>query len=218
MITVPAYFDNNQVVATQKAAQIAGFKKIERIVKEPTAAALAYEMEKNSGTSNTLVCDLGGGTFDISLIKKIGSKVDSLSVTATLGDRDLGGDDYTNLFTNAIRNLILEENDQVKFDEKIEAILKEEVLKTKHLLFFEEKYSFICQFYLQQKVKFLLLKNNHKRIFNEVTKEKTNQIKELLIKFLNDKKVKNKKISKVVAVGGASRMPTYLSLLETITV
>ncbi len=218
VITVPAYFDNNQVVATQRAAEIAGFQKIERIVKEPTAAAFAYEMEKSSGTSNTMVCDLGGGTFDISLIKKIGSNVDSLSVTATLGDRDLGGDDYTNLFTNAIRNLIIKENDQVKFDSSIEAVLKDEVLKVKHLLSIKSEVDIILPVLPTSKGEtFSFTKTISREFFNEITQVKTNQIEELLVKFLNHKKVKNKKIDKLVAVGGASRMPIYLSLLEKIT-
>ena len=218
VITVPAYFDNNQVVATKRAAEIAGFQKIERIVKEPTAAAFAYEMEKSSGTSNTLVCDLGGGTFDISLIKKIGSDVDSLSVTATLGDSNLGGDDYTNLFANAIRDLIIKENDQVKFDLSIEALLKDEVLKVKHLLSIQNEVEINLPVLPTSKGEtFSFSKTITREFFDEITKIKTNQIEELLKKFLNDKKVKNKKINKVVSVGGASRMPLYLSLLKKVT-
>ena len=71
VITVPAYFDNNQRVATKKAAQIAGLN-IQRLISEPTAAAFAYGISKESSKSISLVLDLGGGTFDISLVRSDG--------------------------------------------------------------------------------------------------------------------------------------------------
>ena len=89
VITVPAYFDDSQRQATKQAGEIAGFK-VERIINEPTAASLAYGLEKKSGET-IAVYDLGGGTFDISILE-IGDGV--FEVKATNGDTHLGGDDF----------------------------------------------------------------------------------------------------------------------------
>ncbi len=90
VITVPAYFEDSQRQATKEAGQIAGLNVL-RIVNEPTAAALAYGLEKGEQEQTILVFDLGGGTFDVSLLE-IGDGV--VEVMATAGDNQLGGDDW----------------------------------------------------------------------------------------------------------------------------
>ena len=90
VITVPAYFEDAQRQATKEAGQIAGLNVL-RIVNEPTAAALAYGLEKSDKEQTILVFDLGGGTFDVSLLE-IGDGV--VEVLATAGDNELGGDDW----------------------------------------------------------------------------------------------------------------------------
>ena len=90
VITVPAYFDDAQRQATKEAGQIAGLEVL-RIINEPTAAALAYGLDKQSTDQTILVFDLGGGTFDVSLLE-IGEGV--FEVKATHGDTQLGGDDW----------------------------------------------------------------------------------------------------------------------------
>ena len=92
VITVPAYFNDAQRQATKDAGQIAGLNVL-RIVNEPTAAALAYGLEKADKEQTILVFDLGGGTFDVSLLE-IGDGV--VEVRATSGDNHLGGDDWDN--------------------------------------------------------------------------------------------------------------------------
>ena len=92
VITVPAYFEDAQRQATKEAGQIAGLEVL-RIVNEPTAAALAYGLDKNENEETILVFDLGGGTFDVSLLE-IGDGV--VEVLATAGDNELGGDDWDN--------------------------------------------------------------------------------------------------------------------------
>ena len=92
VITVPAYFEDAQRQATKEAGQIAGLNVL-RIVNEPTAAALAYGLEKGEEEQTILVFDLGGGTFDVSLLE-IGDGV--VEVNATAGDNELGGDDWDN--------------------------------------------------------------------------------------------------------------------------
>ena len=90
VVTVPAYFDDAQRQATKEAGQIAGLEVL-RIINEPTAAALAYGLDKQSTDQTILVFDLGGGTFDVSLLE-IGEGV--FEVKATHGDTNLGGDDW----------------------------------------------------------------------------------------------------------------------------
>src|SRR6185437_9182172 len=90
VITVPAYFDDAQRQATKEAGQIAGLEVL-RIINEPTAAALAYGLDKSEADHTVLVFDLGGGTFDVSLLE-IGDGV--VEVKATNGDNHLGGDDW----------------------------------------------------------------------------------------------------------------------------
>src|SRR5207342_3684948 len=90
VITVPAYFDDAQRQATKEAGQIAGLEVL-RIINEPTAAALAYGLDKKDAEQTVLVFDLGGGTFDVSLLE-IGDGV--FEVKATHGDNRLGGDDW----------------------------------------------------------------------------------------------------------------------------
>ena len=92
VITVPAYFDDAERQATKEAGEIAGLNVL-RIVNEPTAAALAYGLDKNEKEETILVFDLGGGTFDVSLLE-IGDGV--VEVLATAGDNELGGDDWDN--------------------------------------------------------------------------------------------------------------------------
>lgn len=218
VITVPAHFDDNQLSATQRAAEIAGLIVL-KTVREPTAAAFAYEIGKSNESSNTLVCDLGGGTFDISLIKKIGSNIDSLSVTATLGLRELGGDDYTNLLTNAIADEILKEYDYADLD-NLKEYIRDQATNAKHVLSLQNEtiiYFPAIPSKDNNKKAFPYTFSLTRESFNEITKSKNDEVESLLRKFLKDKKVKNKKITKVVAVGGASRMPFYLNLLERIT-
>ena len=220
VISVPAYFDHNQVLATKRAAQIAGFENIERLIKEPTAAAFAYEIDKknNSIHSNTLVCDLGGGTFDISLVKKIGLNMDSLSVIATKGDSDLGGDDYSNLLFDFVKNLILKENDKCIIDPRISASIREQALNAKILLSVEDEVDISIPFIQTSDKKNIDFEYTiTRKLFNEIASPLTKRIEIKLKEFLDDKKVKNQKISKVLAVGGSSRMPIFLELIEKIT-
>ena len=220
IITVPAYFDSNQRNATKKAALIAGFEKVEKLLDEPTAAAFAYEIESKSKTktSNTIVCDLGGGTFDISLVKKIGVNANSVSTIATKGDRYLGGDDYTNLLMKKIKELIIKENNQTEFNPSIDAVIRNEVLKAKHSLSLKEEVEIQIPFLMtKDKESFNFEYTLTRKIFNTFTSPLTKKIEGVLKKFLNLKKVANQKISKVVVVGGASRMPVYLELIEKLT-
>ena len=96
VITVPAYFNDSQRQATKDAGVIAGLEVL-RIINEPTAAAIAYGLDKKSGEKNIIVFDLGGGTFDVSLLT-IDNGV--FEVVATSGDTHLGGEDFDQRLLN----------------------------------------------------------------------------------------------------------------------
>ncbi len=217
VITVPAYFDNNQRVATRKAAQIAGLN-VHRLISEPTAAAFAYEIKKNSKNSVTLIMDLGGGTFDISLIKSTDNNIDAFSVIATLGDRELGGDDFTDKLIEHIINSISSKNNDFDLNLSIKNLIRDEATKVKHQLSFKD----------EVEVTFPMLPKLNNQIFShslKITKDDferismdlTNKISNLIKEFLEIEKVKKNSISKVVCVGGASRMPIFLDLVEKLT-
>lgn len=100
VITVPAYFTDSQRQATKDAGKIAGLE-VKRIINEPTAAALAYGMDKEEGQSKIMVFDLGGGTFDVSILE-LGDGV--FEVLATRGNNHLGGDDFDNALIKYIND------------------------------------------------------------------------------------------------------------------
>ena len=130
VITVPAYFNDSQRQATKDAGEIAGLK-VRRIINEPTAAALAYGFEKKKG-GKIAVYDLGGGTFDISILEVAG---DTVEVRSTNGDTHLGGDDFDQRITNYLTDLFRREQGiDLSKDTMALARLKEAAEKAKHEL------------------------------------------------------------------------------------
>lgn len=217
ILTVPAYFDHNQRVATKKAASIAGLN-VKRLISEPTAAAFAYGISKNNTNSVSLVLDLGGGTFDISLVRSEGDDLDAFTVVAHSGDRDLGGDDYTNLLIDEITKSIKRENKRVDLNLGIQNLIRDEANKAKHLLSFQEEVDINFPVLPTKDNQIFSYSQNLKRDdFEKITKEFTDKIKVVINDFLNLEKVKKNKIDKVVLVGGASRMPLFVNLIEKLT-
>ena len=217
VITVPAYFDGNQRKATRNAATIAGLEVV-RLINEPTAAAFAYELQKKGEESNTLVLDLGGGTFDISLVRSIGGDLDSFSVIASLGDRDLGGDDFTNNLNDHIKDLIKKDNSNVEFTSQLNALIKDEANKAKHFLSELETCDIHFPFLItKQKQTHSFSTTITRKDFDAISKPILKKIELVIEKFLKLDKLKNQKISKVVLVGGSSRIPIFKELVEKIT-
>ena len=214
VITVPAYFDDNQRTATKVAAEIVGLEVL-RIINEPTAAAYAYGCEKSEQNSNIFVADLGGGTFDISLINF--QSEDLSSVISSSGDSDLGGDDFTSIIYDLIVSDIISKKSEFDLDSLTKSLIFEEADKVKCELSNSS----------DSEVIFPFLKTTDNKIFEHVFKitreEYEEAIKPLLLriedlvkKFLDEKKVSSKKIDQLVLAGGSSRIPAYRSLLKKI--
>ena len=128
VITVPAYFNDSQRQATKDAGLIAGLDVL-RIINEPTAAAIAYGMDKKSGEKNIIVFDLGGGTFDVSLLT-IDNGV--FEVVATAGDTHLGGEDFDQRLAEHFVKVFKKKHDKdIKSDPRAMQKLKSEVEKAK---------------------------------------------------------------------------------------
>merc|ERR1719281_1119068 len=131
VITVPAYFNDAQRTATKDAGQIAGLDVL-RIINEPTAAAIAYGMDKKSGEKNIVVFDLGGGTFDVSLLTIDGGVFE---VVSTAGDTHLGGEDFDQkVMEFFITQFKKKTNLDIKTDKRAVAKLRREVEKAKRAL------------------------------------------------------------------------------------
>ena len=206
VITVPAYFSDSQRQATKDAGKIAGLEVL-RIINEPTAAALAYGLDKTEGkTQKILVYDLGGGTFDVSILE-IGEGV--VEVIATAGDNVLGGDD----FDNEIINLLIEDfkklNDiDLSKDKPAMQRLKEAAEKAKIDLSAVTKTTISLPFITADA-------SGTKHLEFDLTRAKFDQITEHLVQktikklkqAMSDAKLNYSQIDKVLLVGGSTRIP-----------
>ena len=215
VISVPAYFDNNQRTATKQAAEIAGLNVI-GLINEPTAAAIAYTRE-NIKTGITLVCDLGGGTFDISLIKHdVEHRI--TQVLASTGDVNLGGDDFTlNLYNYFIKE-IKKVNPKFSLDKRAKILISEEAEKVKCTLSTQESIEVNFPFlFTRDKEIFSFQKTITRKIFEEQNKHLFTRIKKILKSFYNDNKDICSNIDNVIAVGGSSRINRYQEIIREIT-
>ena len=204
VITVPAYFNDAQRNATKAAGEIAGLK-VRRIINEPTAAALAYGLDKKSN-ENIAVYDLGGGTFDISVLE-IGDGV--FEVKASDGDTHLGGDDWD----NAIINWIIGEfkkDSGMDLSNQPDAIqrIKEEAEKAKIALSSTQSYDISLPFITADATgpKHLDLTLSRAK-FNELTADLVEKTMGPVRQALSDSGLSIGEINKVLMVGGSSRIP-----------
>jgi len=204
VITVPAYFDDSQRQATKQAGEIAGFK-VERIINEPTAAALAYGLDKKKA-EKIAVYDLGGGTFDISILE-LGEGV--FEVKATNGNTHLGGDDFDERIVNWIAEEFKKENAvDLKADRQALQRLRDAAEKAKIELSAASEVE-INQPYITQK------DGQPLHLTMKLTRAKLESLVEDLIektmepveKCLKDAKLDPHDIDEVVLVGGMTRMP-----------
>ncbi len=212
VITVPAYFDDSQRQATKQAGEIAGLK-VERIINEPTAAALAYGLDKKTN-EKIAVYDLGGGTFDISILE-LGDGV--FEVKATNGDTHLGGDDFDEKIVDYICEEFKKENSvDLKADKQALQRVRDAAEKAKIELSAAEEVE-INQPYITQK------DGNPMHLTMKLTRAKLESLVGDLIDetmkpveaALKDAKLSASDINEVILVGGMTRMPKVIETVKS---
>lgn len=214
VITVPAYFSDAARQATKDAGRIAGLK-VERIINEPTAAALAYGLD-NGAAQKILVYDLGGGTFDVSVIE-IGDNV--IEVLATSGDNHLGGDD----FDSRVAEYIIEEFKKaegidIKKDKMAMQRVREEAEKAKKELSSAQSVNINLPFIATTKTGPVHLDISITRAkFNELTADLVERTKKPVNTALSDAGISKNELNKVLLVGGSTRIPAVQDMVRKLT-
>lgn len=202
VISVPAYFNDTQRKATKRAGELAGLK-VERIINEPTAAAIAYGLHEKSSNTKFLVFDLGGGTFDISVLELYKN---IMEVRAVAGDNYLGGEDFTKVLMEifARRNDI----DLNELDSKTYNLLRKQAEVAKRN-------------FSKEKTAELSVRINDKELKEEITLSEFEKDCELLLaklrrpieRALSDAAIKLKEIDTIVLVGGGTKLPLIRSFV-----
>ncbi len=213
VITVPAYFDDSQRQATKDAGKIAGLE-VKRIINEPTAAALAYGLD-NAKEEKIAVFDLGGGTFDVSILE-LGDGV--FEVKSTNGDTHLGGEDFDNVIVNYfIDDFKKKEGIDLKKDNAAMQRLKDEAEKAKKELSSTSEYEVNIPFITADAdgPKHFELKLSRAKL-EELVSDLIDRLAGPVEKALKDAKLSAKDIDEVVLVGGMTRMPAVVDKVRSI--
>jgi molecular chaperone DnaK len=212
VITVPAYFTDAQRQATKDAGIIAGLEVL-RIINEPTAAALAYGLDKQNEDQHILVFDLGGGTFDVSILQ-LGKGV--FEVKATAGNNHLGGDDFDNLLVRwLVENFQSQENIDLASDRMAIQRLREAAEKAKIELSSLITTSINLPFIAADETgpKHLEVEITRAK-FEELTRELVEKTLEPVQQSLKDSELQPSDINRVILVGGSTRMPAVQQLIS----
>ena len=215
VITVPAYFNDAQRQATKDAGKIAGLE-VERIINEPTAAALAYGLDKADHDEKILVFDLGGGTFDVSVLE-LGDGV--FEVASTAGDNHLGGDDWDQRIIDWLA-------DKFKSDQGID--LREDKMALQRLKEAAEKAKMELSSTTQTNINLPFITagaDGPKHLdyvltraeFERITKDLLERCKKPVEQALKDAGIKAGQLDEVILVGGSTRMPAVQELVERLT-
>ena len=212
VITVPAYFNDSQRQATKNAGKIAGLE-VERIINEPTAAALAYGLDKQDKAQTILVYDLGGGTFDVSILE-LGDGV--FEVKATAGNNKLGGDDFDQRIVDYLVETFKKENGiDLSKDKMAMQRLKDAAEKAKKDLSGVTTTQISLPFISQSEEGPLHLDVTLTRAkFESLIEDLVNSTLEPVGKAMKDAKLTNKDIDKVILVGGSTRIPCVQELVK----
>ena len=215
VITVPAYFNDSQRQATKDAGKIAGLT-VERIVNEPTAAALAYGLDKTDKDEKILVFDLGGGTFDVSILE-LGDGV--FEVLSTNGDTHLGGDDFDNAIIEwLVANFKSENGIDLSSDKMAMQRLKDAAEKAKKDLSSASQAQISLPFITAGANGPLHLETTLTRAqFNQLTEELVERTKIPVRNALKDAGLTNADIDEVILVGGSTRIPAVQEAVEAET-
>ncbi|MCJ1291315.1 ATPase with role in protein import into the ER [Xylographa carneopallida] len=208
VVTVPAYFNDNQRQATKDAGIIAGLNVL-RVVNEPTAAAIAYGLDKKGSESQIIVYDLGGGTFDVSLLQ-IENGV--FEVLATAGDTHLGGEDFDQRVISFLAKQYNKKNGvEIEKDLKTMGKLKREVEKAKRTLSSQKSTRIEIEAFHQGKdFSETLTRAKFEELNMDLFKKTLKPVEQVL----KDAKVKKNEINDIVLVGGSTRIPKVQELLE----
>ena len=212
VITVPAYFNDAQRQATKNAGKIAGLE-VERIINEPTAAALAYGLDKQENMHTILVYDLGGGTFDVSILE-LGDGV--FEVKSTAGNNKLGGDDFDERIVNYLVETFKKENgvDLTK-DKMAMQRLKDAAEKAKKDLSGVTTTQISLPFISQSTDGPLHLEVSLSRAkFEDLIRDLVDSTLEPVRKAMKDAKLTKNDINKVILVGGSTRIPCVQELIK----
>jgi molecular chaperone DnaK len=215
VITVPAYFNDAQRQATKDAGQIAGLNVL-RIVNEPTAAALAYGLDKGDKDQTILVFDLGGGTFDVSLLE-IGEGI--VEVKATSGDNNLGGDDWDQRVVDHLVTQFKNSNGvDLSADKVALQRLREAAEKAKIELSSSQSAAINLPYITASDAGPLHLDETLTRAdFQKMTADLIDRTKTPFNQVIKDAGVKVSDIDHVVLVGGSTRMPAVTDLVKELT-
>ena len=215
VITVPAYFNDSQRQATKDAGKIAGLK-VERIVNEPTAAALAYGLDKLDKDERILVFDLGGGTFDVSILE-LGDGV--FEVLSTNGDTHLGGDDFDNKSIDwLVENFKADNGIDLSQDKMAMQRLKDAAEKAKKDLSGTTEAQISLPFIAAGEAGPLHLETSLSRAkFNELTEDLVERTKIPVRNALADAGLTNADIDEVILVGGSTRIPAVKEAVKAET-
>ncbi|MEG0307453.1 MAG: molecular chaperone DnaK [Clostridium sp.] len=215
VITVPAYFNDSQRQATKDAGRIAGLD-VKRIINEPTAASLAYGLDKMDTNQKIFVYDLGGGTFDVSILE-LGDGV--FEVKSTNGDTKLGGDDFDEKIMNYIAETFKASNGiDLRNDKMALQRLKEAAEKTKIELSSSTQSNINLPFITADATGPKHIEMNLTRAkFNELTNDLVQRTIEPMRKALSDAGLSIGEIDKVVLVGGSTRIPAVVDAVKSFT-
>ena len=215
VITVPAYFNDAQRQATKDAGKIAGLE-VKRIINEPTAAALAYGLDKTNKDQKILVFDLGGGTFDVSVLE-LGDGV--FEVLSTAGDNHLGGDDWDQRVIDWLADKFNGEHSvDLRKDPMSLQRLKEAAEKAKMELSSTTQTNINLPFItsidgVPQHLDYTLTRAE----FERITRDLLDRCKQPVERALKDAGLTSSQIDEVILVGGSTRMPAVQELVKTMT-
>ena len=215
VITVPAYFNDAQRQATKDAGKIAGLN-VKRIVNEPTAAALAYGLDKQGTDQRILVFDLGGGTFDVSILDLADGVFEVLS---TSGDNHLGGDDWDQRVIDWMADKFQQENGvDLRQDPMALQRLKEAAENAKKELSAAQQTTINLPFITMNQSGPLHLNYTLTRAeFEKITRDLLDRCKTPVTKALKDANLQISQVDEVILVGGSSRMPAVQELVKQMT-
>lgn len=203
VITVPAYFNDKQRKATHRAGELAGLK-VERLVNEPTAAALAYGIHQLEDESRFLVFDLGGGTFDVSIVEIFEGIIE---VRASTGDNHLGGEDFNELLVTLMREAHAEAFGEAgRGDDPLHQKLRETAERARRALSGGPE--------AEMRLVWNDAEYRHtvtSQAFEEAAKPLIDRLREPVLRSMRDSGIKSAELSEIILIGGATRMPLVRS-------